>query len=167
MFYNCINLDTADDDNIKISGCKNIKTFAEMFYNCCSSKSGLGIKDFTIDASAVEGQRWTSLEDLSGMFRSCTDLKKFTITNGGNYFYSLKSTSRMFEGCTAFDLSYFQVNALPNFYTHNVTDMSMMFEHCSGNNKDINLSSLDISSVTNMYGMFEGLSNVNLLNLSS
>ena len=58
------------------------------------------------------------------------------------------------------------IEGIENLNTQNVTDMSRMFENCSGL-QSLDLSSFNIQNVTSMTAMFEGCSGLQSLDISS
>lgn len=174
--------------NFNESSTSHIRDMSYMFANSCTEAGGLiGILESlaTLDTYSVTdmshmfeniGKNMDDLEeesydsyaaelllncdnvkDMSYMFRNARGLGDITIRFNSGFATNM---SHMFENASFGNLN---VN---NLLTHNVTDMSYMFQGIKEEGKDLDLSSFDTSKVTNMKSMF-GASKFNSVNLSS
>ncbi len=156
----------------------NVVDMSGMFSGCSSLN--------TLDLSDLNARNVTN---MSGMFSGCTNLS--TLNLSGFDTSNLSSISGMFGGATRLtelNLSNWKFNdniapsfitktslnyanelnnlQLENVDTSNVTNMSGMFTGLSGVT-NLDLSSFDTDSVTNVKDMFSGMTNLQELNLNN
>ena len=95
--------------------------------------------------------KWNNMPSLKGMFKYSSNIKSIEFINFGS-FSSITDVSEIFLNCSSLK----QINfgsASSKF--KNAKDMSFMFTNCSSI-EEIDISSFDISLVTNMDSMFKG-----------
>ena len=111
---------------------------SNMFFGCSNS-------NFT-NITASDTPNLTNVTNMSGMFRSCSNL--VTVNNLNSWDTSnVTNMNRMFLICNAFN------SDCSSWDTSNVTDMSFLFQNCFVFNQD--LGNWNVSSVTNMSSMFQ------------
>jgi len=125
MFYNCLNLENINLENIKANAFAVTK-MSYLFYNCFRLTS--------IDFSNFDTNKVT---DMSYMLYNCTDLKSINL--GKLNTSSVQSMNYLFYNCN----NLISLN-LSNFDFSSVKDISYMFDGCS-NLKYINLFNLNTS----------------------
>ena len=124
--------------------------------------------------SGMENIDTSSVENMSGMFSSCTALTKIDVSNWDTS--SVTTMYNMFYGCAALtniDVSKWNTSKVTdmsnmfygcaaltnidagNWNTSKVTDMRFMFDGCAAL-INIDVSNWNVSSVTNMSWMFYG-----------
>ncbi|MCR4818708.1 MAG: BspA family leucine-rich repeat surface protein [Fretibacterium sp.] len=101
----------------------------------------------------------SNVKDMTWMFNGCTSLK--TLNLSGLNTSGVKDMYQMFQGCSSLETVTFG----GYFSTANVKFMSAMFRKCE-KLKSLDLSSWDISSVTDMNEMFEYCYELKSLDLS-
>jgi len=113
-----------------------VKNISRMFKDCIS----LETININFDLKNVE--------DISGLFENCNNLKKVDLSNFNNE--KINNGSNLFANCE----SLVEINGIEKLNTKNIKNMSKMFYYCS-NIKKLNLSSFDTSQVTTFSRMFE------------
>ena len=170
---NCLN----KNDNvskIKILIDKEIKSIAELFYQCIIIKEIKIIKfnrtDF-IDYSKlfnfcknlinldISKLKTNKVIDMSHMFEECSSLKYIDLSNFETN--NVTNMNFMFHNCTSLE----KLNT-NNFKTYNVKEMSSMFSGCRSL-KNLDLSNFRTDNVTNMDFMFFHCSSLIKLNISN
>ena len=182
MFENCSSLESIDLSNFDTS---NITNSSNMFKNIPTTVdwnySGSNYSEFNITENesfysdifpwnlvTVAKYTFTSTTDTLPTFNS--EFTNYTITdvdNGdGTTTRTIISvgkypTSISFKGCSG-------LLSVEELDTSNVTDMSRLFYNCKSLSS-VNLSNLNTSKVTNMYGMFyyTALTSLDLSNLDT
>ena len=160
MFKGCKNLTNVGGD-VYVDNTKSINS---MFYNCQK------LSEIKLIGSASGSQ--TTVTDTSvNTFYGCIGAQKIWVQNiSAPQVTSLES---LFDGCTVLknvDISTFNTGVL--------TNTKKMFHDCKAltgqnnteNDECFNLGTLDLSSVENMYAMFQNCSSLNVdmeLNISS
>ena len=151
MFYNCLNLENINLENIKAKAFAVTK-MSHLFYNCFRLTS--------IDFSNFDTNKVT---DMSYMLYNCTDLKSINL--GKLNTSSVQSMNYLFYNCN----NLISLN-LSNFDFSSVKDISYMFDGCS-NLKYINLFNLNTSkfiySSNNFNYMFQKCKSLAYLNIFS
>lgn len=124
MFYNCSELTGITfGDNCTFTICENC---SEMFREC-SKLSSLDVGYFQISETAPKDRR--NVQDLSGMFRGCTNLTELIVPEGRWARYVM-NTSEMFKDCSS--LTELDIHGiLKPQYAGDINKATSMFEGCS------------------------------------
>ena len=152
----------------------SITDFSYMFANCYALS----------DLTAVENWDMSNAKILDSMFARCNAIESFNLTkwdvsNVTNMRYmfgwargpvsidmtgwdtsNVTNMYYMFGFCNKLT----EIKGLENFNTANVTNMQYMLTEYQAT--ELDLSGWDVSSVTNMFGLFEGCFNLQSLNIS-
>ena len=100
----------------------------------------------------------SNIKDMSGMFQNCVNLNE--ITYGEFDTSNVKTMEHMFTSCSFTELK------LPKFKTDKLKNMKAMFSECR-QLKSIDLSNIEISSVTSIESLFAEDTSLEFANLIS
>ena len=151
MFMNCNNLSSV---NIGYFNTSKVRSMAYMFGYC----GNLQYIDESREIWTDEEQEYLlseRLTNMQGMFAGCSNLSYAPLWDFANLVVT--DMSHMFEYCIALDFDFSGLGNL--FYTPSVTDMSYMFAYTFPENSyrnSLDLTSFDVSNVTDMTEMFSG-----------
>lgn len=193
-FSYCQNLECID--NISYLNTDSIKSMADMFRGC-RSLTNLNLTSFNT----------SNVTDMGRMFLGCSSLTRLDLSsfNTSNLrwgldatflgcsslqtlnlgFFSIKSSSQLFEGCESlekinikslvligsggsrlfYELKSLKYLNIDNVNTKEATSMKEMFYGCSSLTS-VDLSNFDTFNVTNMYSVFMGCESLKSLDVS-
>ena len=128
---------------------------------------------YTIKGHYTYGMGYVNNSSLSNIMTEVTHIatNSTDLANAFRYCYKLESVDLGELIVNNLKEAFAECNKLKNvnlslINTSNVTNMSSMFVNCSSLN-NLNLSNFDTSNVTTMNGMFNGCAGLNSLNLSN
>lgn len=170
-------------DGLNNLNTKNVQLMNNMFAYCSTLRS-LDLSSFSTEKVTrmdrmfdnckeltliTVGDLFTTqnVQDMSYMFNHCEKLQKLTTTSNSLAKLDTRSAqnmSGMFSGCNT--MNEWLSEAVKEFQTDRVTDMSEMFWYCSSV-KELDLTSFNTEKVTSMNVMFQGCQSVELINLLS
>ena len=145
MFDSCENLTSLDLSGWDVS---KVTDTTDMFYNC-------------IGLTSLDLSTWdiSNVIDMSSMFRLCHGLTSLDLTNWD--ISNVTNMGSIFDGCSNLvELKMNNWKLSGSGFKIGITDIS------STKIKTLDLSTWDVSNVTNMERMFSGCTNLTSLNLS-
>lgn len=149
--FSCFNSNVILNFNPSSINTSNVKTMGRNFYGYKANGDYLDLRSWDVSKVTTFAN-----SDFNSIFSFCSTKK---IDVRGWKFDLIRSYKWLF--------SYFNgEEILQDFDTSNITDMSYMFNYCSGLTS-LDLSNFNTSNVTNMSYMFSNCSNLTLLDVSS
>ena len=147
------------DNAVTTDVLSGVPTLYNAYYDGANSTTYMKIKGNvkqggTLDVSNLEVEPNTSMANVfNGVKANIVGLETWVNTE------NITNMSSMFKNTLLTDLS-----VLKDWNTSNVTDMTAVFQNVSAT--DVDLSNWDVSSVTNMSYMFDGMRKLTNLNVS-